>query len=335
VGRLRVKLTAEQQQRFARQGTSNPEAYGLYVKGLHSEDQTSEQGLREAIDLFRAAIDKDANYAAAYGGTGECYAMLGLLGYAPVDEAYDKAVEASKRAIALDDAVAEAHVGMGLAAMMKWNWSVAGAELQRATQLNPNLSAAHREYAVYLANVGRLTDALVETKTTVEVDPLSLMPHIVSALVYRLDRNYNAALGQANKAVELNPNSPLPHYNLYEIYRDQGMHDQAVSELVKGLDSDGNKEEATEIENAYKRNGYKSMLAELIRLHKNPVKLHDPVAVAEYYVLLGDKDQAFLWLNKAYDARSNLFFLKVDPVFDPIRSDPRFADLLRRMGLPQ
>ena len=334
-GKLRVKLTTEQQQRLAKQGTSNPEAYGLYVRGIHSEDKTSGQGLREAIDLFRAATDKDANYAAAYGGVGECYALLGLLGYAQYDEAYDKAIAASKRATDLDDTVAEAHVGLGLAAMMKWNWQVAGTELQRAILLNPNLSAAHREYAVYLASVGRLSDALAETKTTVELDPLSVLPHIVSALTYRLDRNYEGAMEQAQKAVELNPNSPLARYNLFDIYRDQGRYDQAVSELVKALRAEGRNEEAIAIENAYKRDGNTGMLAEFIRFNRNPASLKAPVAVAESYVLLGDKDQAFVWLNKAYEARANLLFLKVDPVFDPIRSDSRYADLLRRMGLPQ
>ena len=332
--KLRVKLSAEQQQRFAKQGTTNPEAYGLYVRALHSEDQTSERGLTEAINLFRAAIDKDANYAAAYGGIGECYALLGLLGYAPFDEAYDRAMAASKRAINLDETVAEAHVGMGLAAMMKWNWQVAGAELQRAIQLNPNLSGAHREYAVYLANNGKLADAITEAKTAMEVDPLSSFPRIALAFLYRFDRNYDHAVEQARKAVELS-NSPLAHYNLFDIYRDQGMYDQAVPELVKGLRVEGNNEEAISIENAYKRGGYRGMLAEFIRSGKTPAIQNDPVTVAESYVLLGDKDQAFAWLNKGYEARSKLFFLKVDPVFDPLRSDPRYSDLMRRMGLSQ
>ncbi len=334
--KLRLKLSTEQQQTFAKQGTNNPEAYGLYVKGLHSVDKASEQGFREATDLFRAAIEKDANYAAAYGVMGETYALLGLLGYLSIDEAYSNAMATSKHAIDLDDNVAEAHVGLGLAAMMRWNWAVAGPELQRAIRLNPNLASAHREFAVYLAANGRMADALAEGKITLELDPLSLLPRIALALLYRCARDYDHALEQAHKAVELNRNSPIPHHILFNIYTDRKMYDQAALELVEAFRAEGRNEDATAIDNAYERGGYRGMLLQLIQVSKNPAgKRYAPSHVAASYVALGDKDQAFVWLDKAYQARSNLSFLKVDPAFDPIRSDPRYADLLRRMGLPQ
>jgi len=267
---------------------------------------------------------------------GESYALLGLLGFMQVDEAYSNAMAASKHAIDLDDNVAEAHVGLGLAAMMRWNWAVAKAELQRAIQLNPNLASARREYAVYLANNGKLSDALAEAKTTLELDPLSLLPHVALSLVYFFSRDYDKALEQAVKAVKLNPNSPIPHHLLFHIYMARKMYDQAVLELVKAFRAEGRDEDASTIEQGYRRAGYKGMLLARIQVSKNPAgKRYAPSDVAASYVMLGDKDQAFEWLNKAYQARSNLGFLKVDPIFDPIRSDPRYADLLRRMGLPQ
>lgn len=334
--KLRVKLSPEQQQSFAKQGTSNPEAYGLYVQGLHSEDQASDQGLRRAISLFQSAIQKDPNYAAAYGSIGECYGLLGLLGYAPKEETYGQTVAAAQRAINMDDRLAGAHVALGLAAIMNWNWATAGSELQRAIQLNPNLSSAHREYAVYLANNGRVSEALSEARTTLEVDPLSLLPRIVLALIYRFDRDPEHALEQARKAAEINPGSPVPHYLLFDIYRDKGMYPQAASELGKAFRAEGSNDGATAIEVAYQHHGYKGLLRQFIVVSQNSArKEYAPVAVAESYAVLGDRDEAFAWLKKAYEVRSNLLFLKVDPAFDSIRSDPRFADLLRRMGLPE
>jgi TolB-like protein len=163
--KLRIKLSSEQLQKFAKQGTQNAEAYALYVKGLHVFDKASGEGFREGTVLFQQAIDKDPTYAAAYAGLGESYALLAF-GYPPVEEAFPKALAAAKRAIELDDSLAEGHVSLGVASLMSRNWTVAERELRRGIELNPNSSVAHRAYGIYLVANGRLAEAPAETRTT-------------------------------------------------------------------------------------------------------------------------------------------------------------------------
>jgi tetratricopeptide (TPR) repeat protein len=334
--KLRVKLSSGQQQTFARQGTQNPEAYALYVRGRSSWDQLTEESLKEAVDFFQQAIDKDPGYAAAYAEMSRSYTMLGHSGYLPGTEAYPKAIASAKRAIDLDSNLAEGHVALGHAAFITWNWALAESELRRAIELNPSLSEAHLEYAVYLLNIGRVPDASREVRLAQEFDPLSLGPSNILAWTFSAQRNYDKAIAQWNKSIEMRPNSAAAHYNLFDLYSTKLMYDNAVAQLEQALTLDGRGLEASALDATYKRDGYKGVLRTMIQINGNPsAKHYDPAAVAQDYTLLGDRDQAFAWLDKAYEARLGLNFIKVDPLWDNLRSDSRFADLLHRMGLPQ
>jgi len=334
--KLRVKLSSGQQQTFARQGTQNPEAYALYVRGRSSWDQLTEESLKEAVDFFQQAIDKDPGYAAAYAEMSRSYTMLGHSGYLPGTEAYPKAITSAKRAIDLDSNLAEGHVALGHAAFITWNWALAESELRRAIELNPSLSEAHLEYAVYLLNIGRVPDASTEVRLAQEFDPLSLGPSNILAWTFSAQRNYDKAIAQWNKSIEMRPNSAAAHYNLFDLYSTKLMYDNAVAQLEQALTLDGRGLEASALDATYKRDGYKGVLRTMIQINGNPsAKHYDPAAVAQGYTLLGDRDQAFAWLDKAYEARLGLNFIKVDPLWDNLRSDSRFADLLHRMGLPQ
>ncbi len=171
--RLRVRLSSEQQRTFARQGTQNPEAYQLYERGRYAWETLTEESLKQAVEFFRQAIEKDPRYAAAYAEMSRSYTMLGQLGYLPGAEAYPKAVAAAKRAIDLDSNLAEAHVALGHASTLRWDWALAGSELRRAIELNHNVAEAHVEYAAYLLNVGKVPDALTEARLAQDFDPLS------------------------------------------------------------------------------------------------------------------------------------------------------------------
>ena len=336
--KLRVKLSSEQQQTFARQGTQNPEAYALYVRGRSSWDQLTGKSLKEAVDFFQQAIDKDPGYAAAYAEMSRSYSMLGHFGYLPGTEAYPKAIASAKRAIDLDSNLAEGHVALGHAAIIIWNWALAESELRRAIELNPSLSEAHLEYAVYLLNIGKVPDASTEVRLAQEFDPLSLSPSNILAWTFSAQRDYDKAIAQWNKSIEVRPNSADAHYNLFDLYSTKLMYDNAVAQLEQALTLDGRELEASAVDATYKRDGYKGVLRTMIQINGNPsAKHYDPAAVALAYALLGDRDQAFVWLDKAYEARlgRSLNFIKVDPLWDNLRSDPRFADVLRRMGLPQ
>jgi eukaryotic-like serine/threonine-protein kinase len=334
--KLRVRLSSEQQQTFARQGTQNPEAYALYVRGRYAWDKLTEEGLKQALDLFRQAIEKDPGYAAAYAEMSRSYTMLAHYNYLPKTETYPKAIAIAKRAIDLDSNSAEAHVALGQALTETWNWIPAERELHRAIELNPNLSEVHLQYAVYLLNIGKVADGITEARLAQEIDPLSSGPSNVLARGYWAQHDYDGAIAQLNKSLENSPNAPITHYNLFRLYSAKLMRDQAASELERSLTLEGRELDASAVNASYKHDGYEGLLRTIIQIHANPSpKEYYPARVAEGYMLLGDKEQALVWLNKAYDARFGLTFIKVDPTWDSIRSDPRFTDLLRRMGLPQ
>lgn len=335
-GKLRGSLPDNQKQKLAKQTTSNPEAYQLYVKGLYHQDKWTEEGWNKAIELFQQTVDKDPSYASAYAGMAESYAMLGYEAYSPANEVFPNALALAKRAITLDDGSSDAHTAMGLATLMSWDWASADRELWRAIELNPNQAMAHAYRGWYLAAISHLDDAIVEAKAGVELDPLSTNASTGLETFYTFKRDYTKAAEQCRKALEINPNAVAVHYDLFDIYSAQGTYDRAATELEKGLSLEGRPRQGAEIHDSYKREGFKGMLLKRIEIAENESpEDYEPYAAAQSYILLGDKDRAITWLNRAYDARSQILFVGVDPLWDTIRSDPRFADLLRRMGLPE
>jgi eukaryotic-like serine/threonine-protein kinase len=335
-GNLRITLSSNQKQKLARQITSNPEAYQLYVKGRYYADKWTGEGWNKAIEFFRQAIDKDPSYASAYAGMAESYTMLAFNQYLPPNEAFPNATAAAKRAVDLDDGLAEAHASMGLVSLMMWDWAPADQELRRALELNSNLSDAHEYRSWYLAAVGKLPEAVSEGKMAQDLDPLSISINTGLDTLYYLQRDYDNALAQCRKALEISPDAGTIHYDLFDIYSAKSMRDQAIDELEKEIRSEGRPEEAASIDQSYKQNGYAGALRRAIEIASNTsVEDYDPYFAAKGYMLLGDKDRAFVWLNKAADGHSQILFIKSEPYWDSIRSDRRYADLLRRMGLPQ
>jgi TolB-like protein len=335
--RLRVRLSSGQQQTFARQGTQNPEAYALYVRGRYAWDKLNEEGLKQAADLFRQAIEKDPGYAAAYAEMSRSYTMLAHYNYLPPAEAYPKAIASANRATDLDSNSAEAHAALGQALTETWgNWVPAERELRRAIELNPNLSEAHLQYAVYLFVIGKVSDGITEARLAQEIDPLAPGPCNMLSWGYWAQHDYDGAIAQLNKSLENSPNAPLTHHNLFRLYSAKLMHDQAASELERSLTLEGRELDASAVIASYKHDGYEGLLRTMIQVNSDPSpKEYHPERVAEGYMLLGDKDHALVWLDKAYDARFGLNFIKINPTWDSIRSDPRYSDLLHRMGLPQ
>jgi serine/threonine protein kinase/Tfp pilus assembly protein PilF len=335
-GKLRITLSNDQKQKLARQITSNPEAYQLYVKGRYYADKWTLEGWNKAIEFFRQAIDKDPSYASAYAGMAESYTLLAFDTYLPPNEAFPNAMAAAKRAVDLDDGLAEAHASMGLVSLMMWDWARADQELRRAIELNSNLSDAHEYRSWYLAAVGKLPEAVNEGKLAQDLDPLSISVNTGLDTLYYLQRDYDKALAQCRKALEISPDAATIHYDLFDIYSAKSMRGQAIDELEQDIRLDNGPEEAIAIDQIYKQKGYEGALRRAIEIGSNTSAAdYDPYFAAKGYMLLGDKDQALVWLNKAAEAHSQVLFIKSDPYWDSIRSDPRYVDLLRRMGLPQ
>ena len=337
---IQIRLTPQQQARLASARPINPEAHELYLKGRYEWNKRTEEGLKKGIQYFEGAIAKDPNYAVAYAGLADSYGILADNGFSPPEECYPKARAAALRALEIDDSLAEAHTSLAqILQSYDWDWSGGAREIQRAIELNPGYANAHHLYALFLSGVGRHAEAIVEIRKARELDPLSIRINANVGLVLYLAREYDQALEGLRKALELDPNDIDSHIYLALVYSQKGMHDEAIAASRKAQDLSAGKDQTSNLALAYvyavagRRGEALKILAEL----KNPSRgsYLPPETVAEVYAGLGDKQEALTWLEKAYAEHATyLDVLKVNPAFDPLRSDPRFQDLLRRMNFP-
>ena len=336
---LRMRLTGEDEKRMAKSYTANPEAYQDYLKGRYWWNKRTEDGVNKGIDYFQQAIAKDPTYALAYDGLADGYNILGNYGYVPPNEAFPKAKEAALKALQLDDTLAEAHTSLAFAKTdYDWDWAGAEREFQRAIELNPNYAYAHTLHSYHLQKMGRFDEAIVEGKRGVELDPLSLIANRILGQAFYHARKYDQAIEQLRKTLELDSNFTSAHGLLGMAYVQKSMYKESLAEFEKELAiSHGNTQALSELGHAYAVAGRKAeaqkVLGQLNEISKQ--KFVPATYRAIIYAGLEDKDKAFEWLEKGYDERSigEGGMIIVDPGFDPLRSDPRYKDLLRRMNL--
>jgi TolB-like protein/predicted Ser/Thr protein kinase len=330
---LRMRLTGEEEKRMMKTATANPEAYQVYLQGVFWRSKRTEAGIRRAIELFQMAIEKDPAYGQAYAGLSRGYAGLaGALLDSP-NENYPKAKQAALKALELDDTLAEAHVSLAeIKAQYDWDWVGADTEFHRAFELNPSYASGHDFYGLILRDQGRLEEALAEGKRAVQLDPLSVGSNRDLGYEFHDARQYDQAIEQERKTLELDPNFPQAHSVLGRAYLQKSKYDEGIAEFEKE-GSIG----VYDIGRAYAMAGRKAeaqkVLDQLSALSKE--KYVVPKSVAAIYAALGNKEKAFEWLEKSYQDHSLGVGLSMKsfPGFDPLRSDPRFNDLLRRMNL--
>jgi len=336
---LKIELASQGQPRLAGSRPVDPQAYEAYLKGRYYSNKRTEKDVQQSVEYFQQAVEKDPNYAPAYSGMADAYALLGYRGELPSNEALSRGKAAARKAVELDDSLAEAHASLAfIAETLEWDWPTAEQEYKRALELNPGYAAGHNWYAGYLMYLGRFEEGIAEAKRARELDPLSLA--INNALGGRLllAGRENEAVEQIQKTLEMDPNFAPAHNQLGWAYLRQGKNEEAVAEFQKGVALSGSDpNESIDLGYAYavmgKRDQAKKILATLKR--KRERSFVSPAGLAIVAGALGDKDEAFGWLNKAYELRDpQLTYLKVGPRFTPLRSDPRYQDLLRRMGLP-
>ena len=338
---LRMRLTGDDEKRMAKSYTANPEAYQDYLKGRYWWNKTSKEGFDRAIEYYQQALAKDPKYALAYAGLADCYSFLSILSVVPPKEAYPKAKEAALRALEIDDTLAEAHSSLAyIEAVNDWDWPGAEREFKRAIELNPNYAGSHQGYGVALALTGRLSEAMAEEKRALQLDPLSVLINGSVAVIHYEAREYDQAIEQERKTLDLDPNYLIAHIGLGLAYVQKSMHQESIAELEKaGAVSGGNASALSNLGYAYAMAGRRVEAQKVLdKLNERSKDGYVPAgARARIYAGLGDKDKIFQWLETAYAERSIAGTLpgmiKVDPVFDPLRSDPRFKDLLRRMNL--
>jgi DNA-binding winged helix-turn-helix (wHTH) protein/tetratricopeptide (TPR) repeat protein len=336
---LALKLTGEEKKLLTKRYTENTDAYGFYLKGRFYWNKRTHVGLNNAIEHFRQAIEIDPNYAVAYAGLADCHNLQTIYSGIPPKLAFAEGKAAAIKALELDDTLAEAHNSL---ACVKWAFeydSVATEVLyKRAIELDPNLTPARTYYAKFLSTMGRQEEAFAEIKLAQERDPVSLLVNWVLAELLHYEREHDRAIEQLLRTLDMDPNLLPAQVFLGRAYEQKGMYKEAIAEFQRAITiSPDDLRVVSLLAHAYavsgKTNKAQRVLAELKEQSKR--RYISPFNIAIIYVALGEKDQAFEWLEKAYDERSLwMVFLKVDPRLDSLRATPDFANLLRRMGLP-
>lgn len=339
---VQIKMTPAEQARLASSHPVSPKAFDEFLQGRYLYwNKRTEENLNKAIAHFQNAIKEDPKFAQAYVGLADCYSALGTVqvGVMPPMEARRQAAQAAVKAVELDPALAEAHSALGQIKHFNWDWAAAEDDFKRAIQLNQNYANAHNFYATFLMCQGRIEESIVASDRARRLDPFSLSISVQRGFLLENARRYEESIAQLRSVIEMDPNHYQAYWTLGHTYAAQGRFDEAIAAAEKAVDLSERVPGALAILGlAYGMAGRKAearkILNELLELNKT--RYVTPAALANVYIGLDEKDEAFVWLEKAFQERSNyLAFLKVFPIVDPLRSDPRFADLVRRVGLPQ
>jgi TolB-like protein/Tfp pilus assembly protein PilF len=337
-GTLRLKLSGAEQSRVTKSYTKNAEAYQLYLKGRYFWLKFTPADHQRAAEYFNQAIAKDPAYALAYTGLADTYGASATNGWIAPTEAYPKAKAAAKKALALDETLAEAHATSGALTMFyDLDWATAEREYKRAIELNPNYAITYELYSYLLCATGQLDEGIKTAQRGLEVDPLSVPLSDDTGQAYYLARRYDEALKQFQKSTEMDPNDAAANIYSGAVYEQKARYDEAVAAFQKAIKvSERTSNILGFLGHAYAASGKRAealkILEELKEMSRQ--KYVSSYDLAVLYIGLGEKERAIEQLNKAYEDRAGwIINLKVEPLFDPLRLDRRFADLLRRMGL--
>jgi tetratricopeptide (TPR) repeat protein len=337
---IRINLNPQEQAALKKAKIVDPEAYESYLKGRYFWNKRTADGLKVARAYFEQAIEVDPKYARAYSGLADTYALLGDWQYAVMTpkEAFPKAKSAAIKSLELDSGLGEAHNSLAVCLDgFDWDFDAAGKEFQRAIELNPGYATARHWYAWHLSLVGRNEEAILEMRKAENLDPLSLIINVDLAELLILAHSYDESIRQSKKAIEMDNDFALAHNQLGQAYLQKHMNGEAVAELQNAVQlSDGSPTCLANLARAYAASGRKGEAEKILgdlKRRSNPNSSFVP-EIATIYVALGDQDQAMEWLEKGYEERFNPGVL-LRPGFDPLRSEPRFKDLLRRIGFPR
>jgi TolB-like protein/DNA-binding winged helix-turn-helix (wHTH) protein/Flp pilus assembly protein TadD len=335
---IRINLTPQEQAALKNVKVVNPEAYESFLKGRYFWNKRTADGLKAALAYFKQATEEDPQYAQAYSGLADTYALLGDWQYAVMTpkEAFPKAKAAAVKALELDSTLGEAHNSLAFVLDgFDWDLDAGGKEFRRAIELNPGYATAHHWYAWHLSLLDRFDEAIAEMRKAENLDPLSLIINADLAELLGLAHAYDESIRQSRKTIEMDPNFALAHNQLAQAYLQKHMYDEAVAELKKAVQLSGNSPTCiANLARAYVASGKRSEAVKLLGdlKKRSSTGYSNASEIAMIYASLGDTDQAMKWLEKGYEERFNPGVL-LRPGFDPLRSDPRFQGLVHRIGL--
>jgi serine/threonine protein kinase/Tfp pilus assembly protein PilF len=338
-GKLRQQLTRAEKKHLTRRHTENAEAYGLYLKGRHHWNRWTEEGFYKAIDYLQQAIEKDPGYALAYAGLADCYVLLGWNSYLPPKEAFPNGKAAALKALQLDPNLAEAHTSWAaLLWLHDWRWEEAQTEFKRSLELGPTYATANHWYAEYASTMGRHEEALARIAKGQELDPLSLIINVAVGWSLYNARRFDEAIAQLRRAVELDPNYPVTYWILGLLLRKTGRFELAITEGEKGVKlSGGSPLMCAALAHTLGETGRTQEASQILEdlTEQARQKYVASYFLAGIHIGLGENDRAIECLEKAYEEHSHwLIYLHLDPSMDALRDDPRFQNLLQRIGLP-
>jgi serine/threonine-protein kinase len=335
---LRLRLSAAEQRQIAKRQSANSEAYRLYLLGRHLHLQAASANWEKSLAYFNQAIALDPNFALAHAGVSDVYSAISAQ-ILPPAEAMPKARQAALTAIRLDETLPEAHHSLGTVKIWgDWDWAGAEREYKRAIELNPSFVIAYASYSNLVVSQGRFEEALAEARRAQELDPLSPQVGYALGRIHFLARRYDQALAHFRKMLEIAPNSDGPHYYLGRVLSQQGKHQEAISELRRAFELNRHHTIRAWLAYVYGRAGRRKEALKLLRELEALSRRErvSPIYIARIYSGLGDRENSLTWLRKAYDERSDhALGIGVDPAYDPLRSDPRFIEILRGVGLAQ
>ena len=342
VQQIRVRLTPEEQARVTGVSKCSSEAHDFYLQGMYQWFKATPEAYEKSRHDFQQAVDRDPSCAEGYNGLNYYYAIAADEGILPPGEAWAKARKAAQKALALDTVGASPQLSLAVAGLFyDWNWPEAEKGFKRVLEQMPSWSDAHREYSVYLRTMGKTDEAIAEARKARELDPLSVSLSASLGWAYFYAHRWDEAIAQFKQTLEMDPQFLAAHEGLAKCYQQKGMQREAFQEIEEEFRLAGDTESADVLESTYQRVGYEAALRTLyldrLEQYKGAAKTMyiSPLVFATLYALLDEKDEAFSWLEKAYQERSSkLTDLKIDPDFDNLRGDPRFASLVNRIGLP-
>ena len=333
--KLKLRLSGEQQQQLANRETTNPEAYQFYLRGRHLWNKRTADAIGKAIEEFQQALERDPNYALGYVGLADCYLVLEQYGGVLTSETLPKARAAVDRALQIDDSLAEVHTSLAEIYQRQWRWAEAEQEFRRAISLNPNYPTAHAWFTMHLRIKRQFDEALRESKRAQELDPLSPIHGVAS--IYLLKNDIDSAIEQNKRSIEFNPSFPQAHRWLGLAYLKQRRYEEAITELQKGVELSGRAGQFLgDLGYGYAVMGKQAEALQILRELDERYARREGIGIylAQVYAGFGDKDQVFAWLEKDFQVRSGVLpYITWWVNFDDLRTDPRYADLLRRMGL--
>jgi tetratricopeptide (TPR) repeat protein len=332
---IRVQLTGEQKEQMQKNYTENVEAYRLYLKGRYYLNRRNQESFMRAVESFQQAIQMDPEYALAYAGLADCYTLLANWGFLPAKDAYPKAKAAAMKAISIDDSLAEAYISLAtIKSSYEWKWKEAEADFLKGLQLNPNYATGHLWYSFYLLLTRRNEEALQEIEKARQLDPLSLIINANYGYTLYISRRYAEAIEAIQKTLQLDPNFAIAYQYLGYTQIQEKKYSQAVESARRSLQiAPENRTFRADLASALALNGQREEAQQILAELLSDQDYIPPVDLAAIYMSLGDKENALRWLEAGYQTRSDpITYINNEPRFDPLRSDPRFQDLIRRIG---